>query len=205
MRLTMAPSASLSCLRAVLRPEGLDLFEPSGQDGRKCQYLAMADQLRRVALLPHRVCDADLLEAVMLQWLEKHHDDCSVVHASGDAAALSFLSDAWTDGEYRRIQQRTAWGDHILTHRTHVIAVIRDGVREAFRLYDNDSEYRQRGTFEPRDLSSVRMNATWYAVMAADSPLSQHLGGEGLTTALTVRVRRGTRERREPTLFEAEA
>mmetsp|Transcript_49914 Transcript_49914/g.106682 ORF Transcript_49914/g.106682 Transcript_49914/m.106682 type:complete len:395 (-) Transcript_49914:240-1424(-) len=90
----------------------------------------------------------------------------------------------------------------ILTHRTHVIAVVCDGAREAFRLYDNDASYRQRGTFESRSVQGMCMNATWYAVMAADSPLSQRLGGEGLTTAVMRCTHRRSQARQEPTLFD---
>ena len=32
---------------SLLRAEGRDIFEPPGQDGRRCQWLAVADQIQR--------------------------------------------------------------------------------------------------------------------------------------------------------------
>mmetsp|Transcript_27247 Transcript_27247/g.79800 ORF Transcript_27247/g.79800 Transcript_27247/m.79800 type:complete len:93 (+) Transcript_27247:364-642(+) len=59
----------------------------------------------------------------------------------------------------------------ILMHRTHVIAIVLDEARCAFRIYDNDSNYRQQGTFESRGMRGMRMNAILVAVMASDSDL----------------------------------
>ena len=64
----------------------------------------------------------------------------------------------------------------ILTNRTHVIAAIQDTVSKTFRIYDNDSNARQRGAFESRGKRAMHMNATLFAVMVHDSALSQHLG-----------------------------
>jgi hypothetical protein len=45
------PPRSLARFRALLRSEECDVYEPNGQDGRSCQYLAVADQLQRKAAL----------------------------------------------------------------------------------------------------------------------------------------------------------
>lgn len=75
----------------------------------------------------------------------------------------------------------------ILMHRTHVIAIVRDEARNAFRIYDNDSKHRQQGTFELREMRGMCMNVTLVAVMANDSNLSRALGGSGQTTGVTLR------------------
>ena len=47
----LGPPRSLARFRALLRSEECDVYEPNGQDGRSCQYLAVADQLQRKAAL----------------------------------------------------------------------------------------------------------------------------------------------------------
>jgi len=54
----------------------------------------------------------------------------------------------------------------ILTHRTHVIAIVRDGNSRAFRIYDNDSKFRQQGRFELRGVSGMHINATVRCVLS---------------------------------------
>ena len=54
----------------------------------------------------------------------------------------------------------------ILTHLTHVIAIVRDGTSCAFRIYDNDSRFRQQGTFESRWVSGMQMDAIMCAVLS---------------------------------------
>ena len=53
------------------------MYEPNGQDGRRCQYLAVADQLQRNGC----ACDPEALEVAMLDWLARHCDDVTIVHA----------------------------------------------------------------------------------------------------------------------------
>ena len=58
-------------LRARLRRDNLDLFEPSGQDGRVCQYLAIIHQLALHGVLSS--LHVHELEAAMISWLLEHH------------------------------------------------------------------------------------------------------------------------------------
>ena len=61
-------------LRRRLRPSELDLFEPAGQDGRTCQYLAVIHQLELHGVITS--FDARELEEAMISWLlDQHHDD----------------------------------------------------------------------------------------------------------------------------------
>ena len=93
----------------------------------------------------------------------------------------------------------------ILTHRTHVIAALRDGPHPRFRVYNNDSPERLQGRpADLRELRGVHMNATFFAVMAEDSALSLRVGGEGLTTCMTERrrERRSARTWTVPTVFD---
>eukprot|EP00966_Prymnesium_polylepis_P221193 5116593-Prymnesium_polylepis.1 len=62
------PPHSLARFRALLRSQGRDVYEPNGQDGRRCQYLAVADQLQRNGC----ACDPEALEVAMLDWLARH-------------------------------------------------------------------------------------------------------------------------------------
>ena len=101
-------------LRARLRLSNLGLFEPSGQDGRVCQYLAIIDQLKlNGAHAEPRTSDAYELESDMIEWLDAHAADVTGVNAvRGDEAELTLLRDCWTDLDFLALRRRTAWGDH---------------------------------------------------------------------------------------------
>ena len=50
----------------LLRNEGLEIFEPVGQDGRRCQYLAFADQAERNGCWKPGTHDAEYVEVESL-------------------------------------------------------------------------------------------------------------------------------------------
>ena len=103
---------ALSRFRALLSSEKRDFVEPVGQDGRCCQYLAVADQLKRNGCVHSAVRDTDSLELAMLDWLARHHNDVTIGHTRGDMGQVELLSDKWTAAEYSGVMDRTAWGDH---------------------------------------------------------------------------------------------
>jgi|EP00966_Prymnesium_polylepis_P326347 hypothetical protein len=108
MSLASRPPSSLARFRALLRSKERDVYEPNGQDGRSCQYLAFADQLQRKGC----ACDAEALEVAMLDWLARHHDDVTIGHTRGDMGHVEVISDKWTAAEFNGVMARTAWGDH---------------------------------------------------------------------------------------------
>ena len=88
-----------SRFRSLLRSEGRDVIEPSGQDGRRCQYLAFADQLERKRCVPAGTCDANQLELSMIDWLWEYR--------SRNSYAQPRTSEAWAPTECRH--RRTLW------------------------------------------------------------------------------------------------
>jgi len=104
--------ANETAARHIHSFQGLDLFEPAGQDGRRCQYLAIADQLERKRIRPAGTFDAESLELAMLEWLARHRNDITIGLRRGDMAHVELLSDNWTDAEFRAVMERKACGDH---------------------------------------------------------------------------------------------
>ena len=88
-----------SRFRSLLRSEGRDVIEPSGQDGRRCQYLAFADQLERKRCVPAGTCDANQLELSMIDWLWEYR--------SRNSYAQPRTSEAWAPTECRH--RRPLW------------------------------------------------------------------------------------------------
>ena len=101
-------------LRRRLRPSELDLFEPAGQDGRTCQYLAVIHQLELHGVITS--FDARELEEAMISWLLDHHDDVvgePGFHGErGDMAEVAVLRDSWTERDFRAVISGDAQGDH---------------------------------------------------------------------------------------------
>ena len=108
------PPQNLAALTSRLAALGLELFEPALQDGRRCQYLAVLDQLVRFGALPSTGRDAARLESDMIAWLEQHQDDVTGVHgARGDAAEVALLRHGWTDADFVAVVAGSAEGDHL--------------------------------------------------------------------------------------------
>ena len=118
-----------SGFRALLRSEERDVFEPAGQDGRCCQYLAVADQLKRKGWGSSALCDSESLELAMLDWLAMHRDDVTIGWTRGDMGQVDLLSDAWTAAEFTGVMARTAWGDHFTLAALCGVLHERHGIR----------------------------------------------------------------------------
>ena len=89
-------------LRRRLRLSNLDLVEPSGQDGRMCQYLAVIHQLTLHGVLSS--FDGHDLEAAMINWLLEHHDVVGYHGERGDMAEVVQLHDTWTELDFHAVR-----------------------------------------------------------------------------------------------------
>ena len=105
-------AAEASRFNSLLSSEGLEVYEPPGQDGRRCQYLAVADQLERRRCLPFHAYDFDMLEGRLIEWLKRHKDDVTIGFTRGDEADIERVSDKWSDAEFASVMARAAWGSH---------------------------------------------------------------------------------------------
>ena len=135
-------------LRRRLRLSNLDLVEPSGQDGRMCQYLAVIHQLTLHGVLSS--FDGHDLEAAMINWLLEHHDDVVGYHGErGDMAEVVQLHDTWTELDFHAVVSATAQGDHntlasilalLKTRGLHAQAKVHDwrGVPHDMLVYAHD-------------------------------------------------------------------
>ena len=84
-------------LRRELAAKGYTLFEPSGQDGRRCQWLAALDQAERVGCWSRGLLSVDDLEDGMLSWLRQHAaDEVIVEEAPSCSSSLSSTTTATT-------------------------------------------------------------------------------------------------------------
>ena len=121
-------------LRRRLRRDNLDLFEPSGQDGRVCQYLAIIHQLTLHGVLSS--LHATDLETAMINWLLEHHDDVVGFHGErGDMAEVVLLRDSWTELDFLDVVSGTAQGDH--TTLAAVLAWLKEhGLHAEARVFD---------------------------------------------------------------------
>ena len=107
------PTHSRACA-CELAAKGYNLFEPSGQDGRRCQWLAALDQAEREGCWSRGLLTIDDLEHSMLNWLRRHAADEVIVAAQGDCARFGRRDEGWDHGEVEELlsKRASAWGDH---------------------------------------------------------------------------------------------
>ena len=122
---TLKPSLlSMYASRSGMAPDferrlaayGLVLYEPAGQDGRSCQWLAASHQLERVGALWCPMPPARL-EAESASWLAAHASDvlqCGDPH--GGQACTTLLSTSMTSDEFDAIVACRGLGDHNSLH-----------------------------------------------------------------------------------------
>jgi len=107
------PTHSRACA-CELAAKGYNLFEPSGQDGRRCQWLAAMDQYERAGCWSRGLLSIDDLENGMLSWLRQHAADEVIEAAQGDCARFGRRDAGWDHREVEGLLSRraSAWGDH---------------------------------------------------------------------------------------------
>lgn len=108
-------SDELERLRSLVKTKGYALFEPSGQDGRRCQWLVFQHQAERAGCWSRGLLSINDLEDGMLTWLKAHADDETIVAAVGDCARFGRRSEGWDQREVEGLLARraSAWGDHL--------------------------------------------------------------------------------------------
>ena len=151
-----------SRFRSLLRSEGRDVIEPSGQDGRRCQYLAFADQLERKRCVPAGTCDANQLELSMIDWLWEYR--------SRNSYAQPRTSEAWAPTVCRHRRPLWAQSARTILGRMHIrcsLAVWKAHDARARALCRSQPRARSRAAAIPmRSFERVRRGHPPYAAIA---------------------------------------
>ena len=113
-------------LAGRLRANNYILVEPSGQDGRSCQWLAVVDQLESCGALLRGQTTAAQFEEKLIAWLVAHQGDVVSMHAQrNDMAGVTLLRHYWTDIDFRRaVSVQGDQGDHCSL--AVILAMIKD-------------------------------------------------------------------------------
>ena len=129
------PTSNQGELATRLLLSGCILHEPYGQDGRRCQLLAVSHQLRRHGLLG--TLSVSDLEDFMVSWLLSHQDDIlSLTPLSDGSESVSRLHDFVDHDEFQATVRRQAQGDHLTLAVTLAMLEGSMGVQADVQIYD---------------------------------------------------------------------